>query len=812
MPRLIFQQSKNDLQNGAGKRSFVGIMGWRLTIKLKRLCFVLPILQNRFNWQPNYLHGVLLVKIDFLEITNYRKLKSVRIDLAEKTTLFVGANNSGKTAAMEALGHFLVDHSRFNVNDFTLSNWGGINTLGEKWISEENIDIEKNYESFINLLPSLDVWVEAKKSELHYVNHIIPTLEWEEGLIGIRLRYEPKDFSEFIEDFIVCRKNSLEIHERISEMENRDDYTIALWPKNLHEYLTRKLNSTFEIKCYSLDPKKVVPPTNGIATPQKIESEKTILDGSPLKKLIRIDEINAQRGFGNTSAAEKDNNKLNIQLREYYSKHLNPIESPELSDIDALQAISNAQNTFDERLKSCFSSAIKEVEELNYPGITDPKLKISTKIEPIDGLNHESAVQYELTNALSSVTVDYLKLPESYNGLGYQNLISIAFKLMGFRDSWMKVGKASVSKKDEEEDFPPPLHLVLIEEPEAHLHAQVQQIFIRKAYDILRKHKNLGDKNELKTQLIISTHSSHIAHESKFSSLRYFRRIPACDKNDIPISTVINLSSVFGKNDDTDKFVIRYLKATHCDLFFADAAIIVEGPAERILIPHLIRTHFPFLNQSYITILEIGGSHAHRLKNLITSLNLISLIITDIDPKDPSDNAVKPSSRNKKLLTSNTTLSSWVPNISSIDTLYSLSEIQKELRYDDFFSVYAAYQTPVKIEFNGKIQEFLPNTFEDSLVYNNIPFFSQLKGNGLINKFKKSIDTCKNPEDFSIESFSHLKSGNKAEFALDILFDDGSENIETPNYIRHGLEWLEGKLKIKQLELINNDIKKDDSK
>src|SRR5690606_810167 len=119
-------------------------------------------------------------------------------------------------------------------------------------------------------------------------------------------------------------------------------------------------------------------------------------------------------------------------------KHLNPIESPELSDIEALQAIRDAQDTFDERLKNCFSQAIKEVEGLNYPGVTDPKLKISTKIEPIDGLNHDSAVQYELTNALSNVSLDYLRLPESYNGLGYQNLISIAFRLMGFRDSWMK--------------------------------------------------------------------------------------------------------------------------------------------------------------------------------------------------------------------------------------------------------------------------------------------------------------------------------------------------------------------------------------
>lgn len=744
------------------------------------------------------------MKIEFIEVQNYRKLKSVHIGLAEKTTLFVGANNSGKTAAMEALGHFLVDNSRFSVNDFTLSNWSKMNSLAEKWIVDETLGLNDLSEDFLGLLPTMDIWIQANKKELHYVNHILPTLEWDGGLIGIRLRYEPRDTQTFLEDFISSRNNAIDIHQKISEKIDSKKYTIGLWPKNIHEYLARKLTSTFTIKSYSLDPNKLNHPNNGIAELQIINSKKSILDGSPFKNLIRIDEINAQRGFGSPSAADKGNSKLNIQLREYYTKHLNPVESPELSDIDALQAISNAQDTFDERLKSCFSQAIKEVEGLNYPGVTDPKLKISTKVEPIDGLNHESAVQYELTNALSGVSLDYLRLPESYNGLGYQNLISIAFKLMGFRDSWMKVGKASIVKnKDTDiEDFPPPLHLVLIEEPEAHLHAQVQQIFIRKAYDILRKHNNLGDNAELTTQLVISTHSSHIAHECKFSSLRYFRRIPASQNHEIPISTVINLSTVFGKDDDTDKFVIRYLKATHCDLFFADAVILVEGPAERMLIPHLIRKNHPFLNQSYITLLEIGGSHAHRLENLITKLNLITLIITDLDPKDPSDGKVKPSMREKSYITSNTTLKSWIPGQSSIDDLYDLTEQKKEKTYNEFFAVYAAYQTPVSVEFKGSIQEFLPNTFEDSLVYNNLNFFSALEGNGLVKKFKESIKNCKTPLELGNDSFLHLAKGNKAEFALDILFDDASDKLETPNYIKKGLEWLELKLKIKQLELI----------
>ena len=158
---------------------------------------------------------------------------------------------------------------------------------------------------------------------------------------------------------------------------------------------------------------------------------------------------------------------------------------------------------------------------------------------------------------------------------------------MSFRDSWMHVGKVAEAASPDlgNSYFPPPLHLILIEEPEAHLHAQVQQVFIRKAYKVLRAHGNLGPNPKLRTQLVVSTHSSHIAHECEFLCLRYFRRLPPSGAGEVPISTVTNLSEVFGLNNETERFVTRYLKATHCDLFFADAAILVEGPAERILVP-----------------------------------------------------------------------------------------------------------------------------------------------------------------------------------------------------------------------------------
>ncbi len=42
----------------------------------------------------------MAVRISCIEIQNFRKLKSTHIDFAHETTLFVGANNSGKTSAI----------------------------------------------------------------------------------------------------------------------------------------------------------------------------------------------------------------------------------------------------------------------------------------------------------------------------------------------------------------------------------------------------------------------------------------------------------------------------------------------------------------------------------------------------------------------------------------------------------------------------------------------------------------------------------------------------------------------------------------
>ena len=751
------------------------------------------------------------MKIKLVEIQNFRKLKSVRIDFEDETTVFVGANNSGKTSAIIALSHFLVEPRRFNIKDFTLSNWSSINANGNSWVNSASSGDAPNLDKaqWEGLCPSMDVWLEVGINEVHHVRHLIPTLDWSGGLIGVRLLFGPKRLEELQKDFVIAANNAREMLADARVDANGGLDGLDLWPKTLVDFIERCLHGHFRLHTFLLDPTKLVEPKKGIARPQVLPEESEALEVAPFDGLIKINEIEAQRGFsdaGNVSGVSRDRvpiemitrsdgSRLSDQMRRYYMDHIDPTDSPELSDLEALQAIQAAQKQFDLKLREGFSSALAELEDLGYPGITDPKITIATKLHPTESLNHPSAVQYDVAHSGADTTDIGPRLPEQYIGLGYQNLISMVFRLMSYRDAWMQVGKAAKqpSTRTLNDYFPPPIHLVVVEEPEAHLHAQVQQVFIRKAYSVLRNHKDLKAKPLLSTQLIVSTHSSHIAHESDFSSLRYFRRLPAGEGAGVPISSVVNLSEVFGTRDATARFVARYLKATHSDLFFADAAILVEGPAERMLVPHFIRNTYPELHARYITLLEIGGSHAHRLQPLIEKLHLPTLIVADIDPaRDEQGQPTTLPVRRTGLITRNPTLRNWLPSINDLDALLDLSPSKKIVEHDSLFSVCIAYQCPVKVSLTDGDQpsEAISTTFEDALVLDNLQLFRSLNGTGLIKKFREAISEANTVVELGAKLRSIIDVHQKAEFALDLLFMDDADILQPPLYIENGLKWL----------------------
>ncbi|MCM1220852.1 MAG: AAA family ATPase [Lachnospiraceae bacterium] len=730
------------------------------------------------------------MKILTISIQNFRKLLQCHIDFSEKTTLFVGANNSGKTSAMDALGKFLSDR-KFTFNDITISKRIAINKIGDKWVREE-CEEPVDLTEWDSIIPKMDIWLDVPRNEIHYVADMIPTLKWRGGKLGVRLVYLPKDiakiFGDYREAYFAARKT-----EKAQPKKKAD--SIHLYPKDLCEFLEKNLNVLFSIKTFILNPDH-----KEFDKPQATPFEMECFIERPLKRIIKVDMIDAQRGFADPD--NPDNNdvskkQLSEQLRSYYDKHLDPEKNPTPEDLDILKATEDAKKAFDKNLAVKFQPAIKELEDLGYPGVADPKLTITTKMVTGETLKHDSAVQYAL-----SKNDDTLRLPEKYNGLGYQNLISMVFGLMRFRDDWMREGKARQVQKDADKTIEP-LHLVLVEEPEAHLHMQVQQVFIRKAYDVLTNHKIIKANKNFSTQLVISTHSSHIARESDFADLRYFKRLSEGTEENIATSKVINLSDVFGKENKTDKFVTRYLQTTHCDLFFADAAILVEGSAELMLLPHFIRNKYNGLYQRYISILSISGRHSHRLAPLIEKLCLPTLVIADLDSavKEGHHKATRPE-RGKGFVSSNYTIYNWLIKEKDLDKLldlpYAQKEIPKETPYK--YSIRVAYQTPVTIKYEEEDKEALASTFEDCLVYTNYQTFKNLSTDDAGSLVKKVSDIIGASTTFDAfldgkyETLRNGKSDQKAEFALDLIYAIDPKDLVIPAYIDEGLTWLQSRL------------------
>ena len=100
------------------------------------------------------------MKIDSVQIRNFRKLKDCHIDFGDKETIFVGANNSGKTSATSAIVWFLKNTEKFTLKEFTAINWSLINELGDRWLEKDPIDEAwLDPHKWDRIVPSMDVWI-----------------------------------------------------------------------------------------------------------------------------------------------------------------------------------------------------------------------------------------------------------------------------------------------------------------------------------------------------------------------------------------------------------------------------------------------------------------------------------------------------------------------------------------------------------------------------------------------------------------------------------------------------------------------------
>ena len=239
--------------------------------------------------------------------------------------------------------------------------------------------------------------------------------------------------------------------------------------------------------------------------------------------------------------------------------------------------------------------------------------------------------------------------------------------------------------------------------------------------------------------------------------------------------------------EESKRFLLRYLKLTHCDLFFADAAILVEGTVEKLLLPKMLEKSAPKLRTKYLSILEVGGAYAFRFEELLSFLNIPYLVITDLDSVDPDGN--HPSCRGDRsgALTSNATLKQLL----GVNTVEELLKLTSEQKRDAVRDRFVAFQTGVIVEEDGNKLLMIPRTIEEAFAYEN---FALLRSG----EFKVGKDVPEDLDEAYKAIYERIKSSSfkKTDFALDVLTFE--QDWVTPGYIMDGLQWLEQRLAVVQ--------------
>lgn len=513
--------------------------------------------------------------LKYIQIINFRNLKTTRFKFLEGTNSIIGENDAGKSNTMTGIRILLDSDYYYNTKrlketdfSFELEDWRG------HWII---------ISAFFDKITSND-----KKNEI--CSELIPANEDE----------------NFLASYIRCKDTSY------------GTVTLFIRP---NKYIRTQLHNAKDISTFNTIRKEIKLADYEFFYTARSQADFTDPD---VYKAIVGDLENGEYADPDNSDLSIIGVKLNIldvwshisisfidALRDVNIEMKKP-KNPIRRIIDSIQTDINSSDLtkIKEQVKA-LNKSIMEVQQISNIGT-----KIAKKMDEIVGLVYtpEIALESRIKTDILSISKNIMIMTgKDYDinllGLGHLNVLYMALKLVEFE----------YNKTNEI------LNIMLIEEPEAHVHTHIQKTLFNKFENSLEY-----------TQIIMSTHSTQISEIADIDKINILKQE---NKHAIVMRPTNNLDS-FGnvnlklKTMSLSKCLERYLDAKRSVLLFSKGIILVEGDAEEIMLPSLVKqTLGVTLDELGIGLINIGSVAFEYIASIFSEdrIRKNCAIVTDLD-------------------------------------------------------------------------------------------------------------------------------------------------------------------------------------
>jgi len=275
-----------------------------------------------------------------------------------------------------------------------------------------------------------------------------------------------------------------------------------------------------------------------------------------------------------------------------------------------------------ENNKKDFLSKWDEIYEMIISNIDEKKLKdtfepLKKKLLSFLGNKYEG-LELSILNLEQPFSKSFFSLRDGLNQIELSNLGSGISMIL----SYLLLETISSLSKEE--------LIILIDEPEIHLHPQLQ-------YKLLQHLANSS------SQIIISTHSEHMIHIANWHSIKRFDKDYNCHPNGDTLNNILDFKGASKSTKEHLEDVKKYYQdktvffRENNEMLFARACLLVEGPVDKYGII-VLSTMIDDLDLSDLTIISCNGKEKIPYYQLICrAFGIKFFTLFDLDGKDVSD-------------------------------------------------------------------------------------------------------------------------------------------------------------------------------